>query len=440
MDGPPAERSSPEVPKSRPGAGGAPTRRETLFESFGIRGFRFQWSADALSNWAAEMETLILAWYVLVETDSPFLLGVLGALKFSGTLASPLYGVLADRLDRRRMLIGLRLTFAVLALALAVLGLTGTLRPWHVFVIAGATGMIRMADNVVRQSLIADVVPGSALMNASGLSRTTQDLARIAGSFAGAGLFSALGFGPAYGAVTAFYLASILFALGITIRGSGQRPAREGTVRALRQGASYVWRRPTVMAVMYLAFLVNLTAFPLTHGLMPTLARDVFGLDENGLAQLVAAAAGGAMVGSLGMATIGRAVRPERLMVLSIAAWHCLLLLVALVDTAGPAAPVLGFIGVMTSAAMVTGTVLLLRSTPARFRGRVMGVRMLAVYGLPVGLLLGGFLSERYGVQTAVGVFALIGLAGTAAAVMAWPSLLFDGRQGRGDRERGQRP
>ena len=422
-----------DAPDRDGGAGGAGRgpRRVALFESFGIRGFRFQWSADALSNWAGEMETLILGWYVLVETDSPFLLGLFGAMRWGGTLLSPLYGVLADRVDRRLMLVGLRLIFALLASGLMVLGLTGALVPWHVFAIAGAGGMIRMADNVVRQSLIADVVPARMLLNASGLGRTTQDLARIAGAFAGAALFSLLGFGPAYVGVTAFYLASVLLALGITVWGSALRPSREPPLKALRRGAAYMLRRPVVMGVMALAFLVNLTAFPLAIGLMPVLARDVFALDENGLAQLVAVTAGGALVGSVAVAGLGRVARPERLMVAAIVVWYGLLLAISRVGAMGAALPLLGLMGAVTSAAMITGMVVLLGTTARRFRGRIMGVRMLAVYGLPIGLVAGGFLSERYGVQDALGMFALAGLAGTVAAVLVWPTLVRGADEGR---------
>ncbi len=80
-----------------------------VLESFRIRSFRFQWAADAFASWAAEMETLLLGWYVLVDTGSPFLVGLVGALRFGGTLLSPLYGVVADRVDRRALLIVLRL-------------------------------------------------------------------------------------------------------------------------------------------------------------------------------------------------------------------------------------------------------------------------------------------------------------------------------------------
>ena len=214
------------------GAGSPGPQRVRLFESFRIRGFRFLWSADALSNWAGEMENLILGWYVLVETGSPFLLGLFGAMRWGGTLVSPLYAVLADRVDRRWMVIGLRLIFGLQASVLMSLGLMGALRPWHVFVIAGVVGLIRMGENVVRQSLIADVVPARMLLNASGLGRTTQDVARIAGAFAGAGLFSLLGFGPAYMGVTVFYLAIVLLALGVRIHGSAPRPSRPLSRRA----------------------------------------------------------------------------------------------------------------------------------------------------------------------------------------------------------------
>ena len=407
------------------GAAGSPgPGRVRLFESFRIRGFRFLWSADALSNWAGEMETLILGWYVLVETGSPFLLGLFGALRWGGTLVSPLYGVLADRVDRRWMVIGLRLVFGLQALVLMSLGLAGALRPWHVFAIAGVIGLIRMGENVVRQSLIADVVPARMLLNASGLGRTTQDVARIAGAFAGAGLFSLLGFGPAYIGVAVFYLASVLLALGIRVHGSAPRPSRERALRALGRGIAYMMRRPVVKGVVALAFLVNLTAFPLVMGLMPVLARDVFGVDQNGLAQLVATTAGGALVGSVAVAGLGRVARPERLMVAATVVWYVLLLAIARVGTMGVALPLLGLAGAATSAAMITGMVVLLGTTAREFRGRIMGVRMMAVYGLPIGLLLGGFLSERYGVQSAVAMFALAGIAGTVAAVLVWPSLV----------------
>ncbi len=191
--------------------------------AFKIRSFRFQWTADALTTWGSEMETLILGWYILVATDSPFLVGILAALRMSGTLLAPLVGVLADRMSRKALLAFVRIGAGTSALSLLILAALDVIQPWHIFVIASISGLIRPADNVLRQSLIADTVPRELLMNASGLARTTQDTARIVGALLGATLLSRLGLGWAYLGVTAFYAFSVLFVLGISsIRSSVQ--------------------------------------------------------------------------------------------------------------------------------------------------------------------------------------------------------------------------
>src|SRR5687768_16372106 len=162
------------------------------------------------------MENLVLGWYILVDTGSPFLVGLVGALRFGGTLLSPFYGVIADRFDRRTLLIVLRLLHALQAGAIMALALTGALLPWHAFAITAVGGLMRMAENVVRQSLIADMVPAGSLMNAVSLSRTTMDAAKIAGAVAGAGLLAQLGLGPAYIVITACFLFSTILVFGVT--------------------------------------------------------------------------------------------------------------------------------------------------------------------------------------------------------------------------------
>jgi MFS family permease len=406
-----------------------------MFVSFRVRSFRFQWASDAFAAWASEMETLLLGWYVLVDTGSPFLLGLVGALRFGGTLLSPFYGVIADRMDRRTLLIALRFVHVLLAAALAALALAGVLQPWHAFAITAAGGLLRMGENVVRQSLIADVVPASALMNAVGLSRTTMDSAKIAGSLAGAALLSRLGMGPAFVAVTLLYLASTVLVFGVALRAQFQRPTSqpEGPLANLRSGVSYMRHSPTIVAIMFLAFLVNLTVFPLTNGLMPVVARDGFGAGPAFLALLLSATSIGALVGSLALVAIPRVRRPELTMIVSIVLWHLLLLIFSQLNPAavmagpmGLALPlvVLAAYGAVTSGAMVTMSAVLLGTADVEFRGRVMGVRMMAVYGLPLGLLTGGFLSERLGIFTTLTVLGVLGLGLTVVAVIRWPALI----------------
>jgi predicted MFS family arabinose efflux permease len=377
-----------------------------------------------MTTWGSEMETLILGWYILVATDSPFLVGILGALRFSGTLTAPIVGVIADRMSRKVMLLVLRTGAGLSAVALLLLAASGALEPWHVFVIAGIGGFFRTADNVLRQSLIADTVPRDLLMNASGLARTTQDSARIVGALLGAALLSQLGLGWAYVGVTFFYAASVLLGLGISSIKPGVAIKHVNPIADLKDGVRYMMKSPVIQPIMFIAFLVNLTAFPLTNGLLPVVARDVYGSDENGLARLVAVFAIGALAGSLAMAALVKSRRPERFMMFAMVLWYVLLILFAGTESNSVGLPLLALIGASISFSMISMSVVLMTFTRFEMRGRVMGLRQLAVYGLPVGLIAGGWLIERYGVQAAITGYAVGGLIAAGLAVLKWPSLL----------------
>ncbi|MCZ6538226.1 MAG: MFS transporter [Chloroflexi bacterium] len=420
----PAATSGKSSSATSPPTSRIPRGRVAPFAAFGIKSFRFQWSADAMTTWGSEMETLILGWYILVATDSPFLVGVLGALRFSGTLTAPMVGVIADRMSRKVMLLLLRTGAGLSAVALLLLAAFDVLEPWHVFVIAGVGGFFRPADNVLRQALIADTVPRDMLMNASGLARTTQDSARIVGALLGAALLSQLGLGWAYVGVTFFYVASVLLGLGIRSVKPAVAIKHVNPVTDLKDGVRYMMKSPVIQPIMFVAFLVNLTAFPLTNGLLPVVARDVYGSDENGLARMVAVFAVGALAGSLAMAALVKSRRPERFMMFAMVGWYVLLILFAGTESTSVGLPLLALIGASISFSMISMSVVLMMFTKFEMRGRVMGLRMLAVYGLPMGLIVGGWLIERYGVQVAITGYAVGGLIATGLSVLRWPSLL----------------
>ncbi len=394
-----------------------------FLSAFRIQSYRFQWGSDLLNSWAFEMETLILGWFVLVTTDSPFLLAAFAALTFSGTLLSPFFGVLADRVDRRTILIILRLIYGALASVILMLALVGTVQPWQVFVISGIAGLVRPSDFAVKFALIADIVPARDLHNAMGFSRATMDSARIFGALLGAGLFSTLGIGAAYGAVVGLYLVSVLLACRITpIPKQASENTRPWT--DLKLGFSYIRRNETIVAIMALAFLSNFTGFPMIRGLLPALARDVYSMDETGLAQLIALLALGALLGSLATATILRVTKPARMMVIWLVVWHLFILLLGLFSIPLAASLVITVIGLAQSFAMIPMSVLLLKITDEVYRGRVSGVRMLAVYGMPMGLLTGGALIEWIGIPATTVIFGLAGILTTLIIVARWRAIL----------------
>src|SRR5262245_55402297 len=190
------------LPASRPPASPLPA-----LAPFQGRSFRFHWPADLLTSWAFEMETLILGWYVLVETGSVLLLTVFGALGYGGTLLAPMLGVASDRIGHRTVLCTMRAIYATIAAALTVLAFAGVLTPLLVCVLAALSGLVRPSDLGLRSALIAQTMPMNRLTAAIGISRTTYDSARVAGALAGAGLFAAFGIAPAYVAITGFYVA-----------------------------------------------------------------------------------------------------------------------------------------------------------------------------------------------------------------------------------------
>lgn len=377
------------------------------------------------------METLILGWYILVATGSVLLLTIFASLTYVGTLIAPLLGVLGDRIGHRNLLAGMRAVYTLLAATLMMLALTGTLRPAYVFVIAMLAGLVRPSDIGVRGAVVASIVPHELLLGAMSVSRTTMDTARIAGALTGAGLFASLGIGPAYVAIAILYGVSTLLTLRVVISARPQSvdEARSGAprkspMRDLKEGVTYVWTNPLMQAAMWVAFLANMTAFPLSNGLLPYIAKEVYGTDQTGLGYLSASFAVGSLTASILM-SMTRGVPVARLMIVGTAVWYCMLLAFAQVHTVPFAMAFLMLAGFAQSLSMISVFVLLLRAASEHFRGRVMGVRMLAIYSLPLGLLAAGNLIERIGFVATATVFAILGLLLIGAIALRWRADLW---------------
>ncbi len=395
---------------------------------FRVRSYRFQWPADLLTSWALEMEFLILGWYVLVETGSVVLLTLFGALQHGGTLIAPILGVVSDRIGPRNLLTGMRMIYATIATTLMTLAFAGALTPVIVLALVGLMGLVRPSDLGLRAALIADTMPPEQLTGAMGMSRITSDSARIAGALTGAGLFAWLGMGPAYVVIATFYaLGAFLTSRADSAHSKAATAPVVATVTGrvsawadLREGVIHIWNTPSLMAIIWLVLLFNLTAFPLTNGLLPYVARDIYHVDQAGLAYLIASISAGAMVGGVLMSRTGVGAQLPRLMIASAVIWHALLLLFAQMEVLAGGIVALMLAGVFQSLTMVSLTVILVRESGQRFRGRVMGVRMMAIYSLPVGLLVAGALIERIGFAATATLYAAVGLTFTIIIALRW--------------------
>jgi MFS family permease len=405
--------------------------RASVLAPFHIRNYRFQWPSDLLTSWAFEVETLVLGWYIMVETGSVLLLTVFASLQYVGTLVAPVFGMIGDRLGHRDLLVVMRLAYTALSATIMALALTHHLSPLNVMIVVAVMGLIRPSDLGVRGALLADIMPPKQLVGAISLARTTQDSARIIGALTGAGLFALLGIGFVYVVIVCLYLAATVLMLCLTRpdKSPGAVDPADVTfastlLRDLKEGIVHAWSGPGMRAALCVAFLANLTAFPFTNGLLPYSAREIFHTDQTGLGYLSASFAVGSLIGSITLSLAHR-VRIARLLIGATLAWYAMLLVFVEISTVPVAMACLLFAGIAQSMSMISAAVILMRTASAHLRGRVMGVRMMVIYGLPLGLLAAGSLIDLVGYSATGTLYAASGLIAMLAIALHWRADLW---------------
>jgi predicted MFS family arabinose efflux permease len=369
-----------------------------------------------VSGW---MHTVAQSWLVLQLTDSPLLLGLIGTLQFGPILLfSIVTGAFADRVPKRQLLVTTQLVLATLAVVLATLVATGTVRYWHVGAVAILAGLAQAFDSPARQSLMAEMVGKADLVNAVALNSASFNAARIVGPALGGVLIARFGVVPSF-LINAIGLLVVALAL-LRLPTRGPAP-RRGTTMAeeIAEGLRYAMRTPVIRLVLGLLFCVSITVFNFTV-YVPLLARHVLGLGAEGFGFLMAALGVGAVAGAL---TVGFRRAPASISALQGAAAVALtgLLSLSLARYLWVAVPLLfvtGFSGLLLVASCNTRLQL---AAPDELRGRMMSLYTLVWGGVfPIGAFCVGAISEAWGVTTAFLVQGTAGLCGVAALTLWW--------------------
>ncbi len=396
-------------------------------DSFRVKSFRYQWPADLATSWAFEMETILLGWYILSASGSVLMLVVYGALQYLGSLVAPIFGVVCDRMGYRRMLWSTRAIYALLAFVIMLLSFFEALTPERVLILSAIVGMIRPSDQMMRNALIAKTLPPEQLMAALGISRMTSDSARIAGALAGAGIVAFLGMTSAYLVVTFLYVISFWLSRGVdNVQPAPSAVALASPLEDLKSAFAYVWHKPVLMGAMAVAFLVNLLAFPFSLGLLPYAAKNIFLTNQTGLGLLGASFAFGGLLASLTLSSHKFKLRASQTMIIASSAWFLLDLVFAFTQNLYFGMFILMLAGFVQSLCMTPLAAVMLRATEPAFHGRVMGMRMLAIWGLPIGLLISGPLVESIGYVATAGLYSALGLILTLALTVYWRRALWD--------------
>lgn len=404
-------------------------RRESVFASLDNRNFRWFVFGQAASTSGLWTQRVAQDWLVLQLTHNAFAVGVATAMQFVPTLIFGMSaGLLADRLDKRHVLLATVSTLGACATILGVLCLTDTVRLWHVLAIAFATGTAACYDNPTRSAFVHEIVGPARLRNAVSLNSAVFQLGALAGPAVSAGLITAVGTGWAFIATGGWYL--IVLAAFFLIRASElTRSPRLARARGQLRGALFeIKRRPVLLFPIVLAgvcaffttnFAVVLTAF----------AKDLK-LSAGGYGFLTIAMAVGSLIGALLSARWpGSRLRHLTALAAGLAAGQLLAALMPGMVTVALAFVVIGAVGMPFLIA--TNTSIQLASSDA-IRGRVLGVYMLVTLGTAaVGGPVVGLIAESGGAPAAL--FAGAGVIGAAALVVSRRLATVGGIEVRGE-------
>ncbi len=389
------------------------------FGSFRTRNYRLFYLGQLISLSGTACQVVALSWVVYRLTDSAVALGVVTGLSLLPMLvAGPWGGLLADRFDKRRLLITSNGFLALVAAALAAVTLLGTPAVWLLAVLAFASGLGSAVEIPTRQSFVNELVGPEQLPNAIGLNSALFNASRIVGPAVAAALLALVGGGWCFVANAVSFLAVI--EAYRRMRVAELRPtARTGVGRGqVRQGLRYAWGEPVLRRTLVLVGLVSFLSFNFPI-VLPVLAERSYGGGSALFSALTATMALGSVVGALVVA--GRRRPTDRVLLVTGLASGLLLTAASSTTALVLVLPLLALAGGAGIAFFSTANARIQLVAAGELRGRVMALYTVVFLGsTPVGAPLVGWIVQRYGAQVALGGGGL--LAATAVAVTLAPA------------------
>ena len=387
--------------------------------------FRTLWSAYTLTEVSRRMERLVLSWFVLQETNSPFQLGlVLVILHVPRPIFSLFSGAIADRFSRHLIMLVSQSVAMLIAATILVLIVTDLLRPWHVFVAVFLQGTALSLDWPNRRTVYSIIVDRRQLVNAMSLDILSSTTGKLAGPLLGGVLLLLLGFDGSYG----FILTGHLMALGlltmVRIPLSQVERVAEPVWRNLSAAIRHTLNSPMLLGVLYVTIVMNALVFP-AQQFIPAIGRDHLGVGPALVGLLVASEGLGQLISSMVIASMrshrhhGRLYVVGGLIVLTMAIlfvwspWYALSFCLLTAGGIGMA----GFSTMQSSIPMLM--------SPPEMRGRMNGLLGICIgTGFPLGALVIGATASAFSTQWAVTVSALCALLAILPAVVVTPLVL----------------
>ncbi len=375
--------------------------RVSTFHSLRFPDYRNLWLGQVGASASMWMEQVARPLLILELTDSGLMLGLLAATRMLPQLLVGIWaGVLADRMDKKRLLgLSQAVTFGM-HLITALLLLSGLIEVWMVFLTTFISGSSMAFNQPARQSLIAQIVPTENLHNAVALNSAAVNFMRIGGAgFAGL-LVAFFDFGEVYLIQALIYVAVIYTTIKITAKHQPKARGHSSMKAELIEGFAAAKNDKPIFYILVLTLVIFLFGVPYQSVFVPLLAKDQLDLGKSGVGIMIALAGAGALIGSLTVATVGNTIRSRGLLMIGIlCVFSIALFALANAPTLLIAVPALLVSGAMQTSYMSINNAFVLGRTPPELHGRVMSLFSLDRGLVPAGAALGGLLSEVVGAQ-----------------------------------------
>ncbi|MBI4233869.1 MAG: MFS transporter [Chloroflexi bacterium] len=381
------------------------TAQVGIFHALGLRDFRLLWVSNLFGSAAMWIQMATLGWLVYDLTGSGTLLGGMNGVRaIPMLLLSPLAGVAADRMDRRRTMVATQLALTATALGLGVGLLLNQVHVWHLFAFTFIGGVIQTFSMPMQQTLVFDLVPRHVFPNAAALGSASFNVTRVLGPGAAGFLIAWLGPEGNFFVQSAAYLGMAISIAMIAVPARKAAPDAQSMIRKMAEGFRYVAGDRTAQVLLMMAVVPPLLLVPSFMGLMPIFAKDVFHSGPQGLGLLLSASGLGGLIGALFMASLGRFEQRGLLQLGMLLGGGISLLAFAFARSLAVALPLLVVAGFCEMVYMVTNQTILQLSVPDHVRGRVISLFMLTMSLMPLGTLVFGAAADLVGAPMVVAI------------------------------------
>jgi MFS family permease len=391
-----------------------------LFRSLGHRNFRLFLSGQMISLMGTWMQQMAMSWLLYKLTHSAYALGLMSLVSNGpGFFISPLAGAMADRLDRRKMLVFTQSLAMIQALTLAVLTLSGWVQVWQLFALGCCMGMITGLDTPFRQAFVTDMLEDRRdLSNAISLNSSVFNGARLIGPALAGFAIALWGEGWCFLVNGLSYIAVILALLSMRLRPSEPVVHVNGLWASLKEGVAYVWGMPALRNILLLVALVSIVGLPYSV-VIPVYVKTVLHAGPQTLGYLMGSVGAGALMGALYLASRPDAFGLERLVYRAPALFGVALIAFSLSRTLWFSMALSFLLGLGMMLQLASSNILLQTMAEESKRGRVMSLYATAFLGMtPLGGLLIGTAATHLGLTPTLLIGGILCLLGSGA--FAW--------------------